>query len=506
MPDHEFDLSRGVRPGSGFVEVADRCWVARFDFLDVNVGLVGGESGLLVVDTHASEVEARAVVDQVRRLGVGEVVAVVNTHEHFDHTFGNVVFAEAYDVPPIYAHEEAAAGLATTGPELQREAASDDSDPRHGDIAATRIMSPTQTFSSARVVDLGDRLVELVHPGRGHTAGDAVVRVDDADVVFAGDLVEESTIRSGVPGFGADCFPMEWPASLDLLIGLLTPGSVVVPGHGTPVDKDFVDEQRGAIGVVAETIRDLVSRGVPVGDALAAAEWPYPAEQLGERRTPGVRAAAENLEDAAAGLSGLLPIGPVGPSAIDPSHEENRGGPEPWALRTATVLVWLSTRWATPTSSPRWPGETRTRSGGSTSRHAAWIAARLAPRCSDREAVADALQDTFVAAWNGAQVTGATGRSPAGSGASRCDAWSAGCAGTAAACRRAPRCSSRDHADLGSGGDSAADHGVRRSRARSGPDLARATGGAPGGRTGRSDHPGGRARCCGSRREPSRPG
>ena len=35
--------------------------------------------------------------------------------------------------------------------------------------------------------------------------------------------------------------------------------------------------------------------------------------------------------------------------------------------------------------------------------HAAWIAARLARRCSDREAVADALQDTFVAAWNGAQ-------------------------------------------------------------------------------------------------------
>jgi len=35
-------------------------------------------------------------------------------------------------------------------------------------------------------------------------------------------------------------------------------------------------------------------------------------------------------------------------------------------------------------------------------RHAAWIAARLARRCADRDAVADALQDTFVAAWKGA--------------------------------------------------------------------------------------------------------
>jgi hypothetical protein len=32
--------------------------------------------------------------------------------------------------------------------------------------------------------------------------------------------------------------------------------------------------------VVAETIRDLASRGVPVRDALAATEWPYPAEEL----------------------------------------------------------------------------------------------------------------------------------------------------------------------------------------------------------------------------------
>jgi glyoxylase-like metal-dependent hydrolase (beta-lactamase superfamily II) len=272
---------------TGFAEIADRCWVARFDFLDVNVGLVAGERGLLVVDTHASEVEARRVVEQVRRLGAGEVVAVVNTHEHFDHAFGNGVFSEAYDGPPIYAHEEAATGLLTSGPAMQDEARGDDSDPRHADIAATRIVPPTTTFSSAKVVDLGDRLVELLHPGRGHTAGDVVVRVGDADVMFAGDLVEESAVRSGVPGFGDDCFPMEWPATLDLVVSMLTPASVVVPGHGEPVDLDFVQEQRSAIGVVAETIRDLASRGVPPGEALAATEWPYPPEELRHAVTRG---------------------------------------------------------------------------------------------------------------------------------------------------------------------------------------------------------------------------
>ncbi len=36
-------------------------------------------------------------------------------------------------------------------------------------------------------------------------------------------------------------------------------------------------------------------------------------------------------------------------------------------------------------------------------RHAAWIAARLARRCADADAVSDVLQDTFVAAWDGAR-------------------------------------------------------------------------------------------------------
>jgi DNA-directed RNA polymerase specialized sigma24 family protein len=32
-------------------------------------------------------------------------------------------------------------------------------------------------------------------------------------------------------------------------------------------------------------------------------------------------------------------------------------------------------------------------------RHAGWLAIRLARRCNDRDLVADAVQDTFVAVW-----------------------------------------------------------------------------------------------------------
>ena len=259
-----------------FTEVAPRVWVARYPWFDVNVTVVGGERGLLVVDTHGSGAAGREVAVDVRRLGAGDVVGVVTTHWHFDHTFGTEAFREAYGPVPVTAHEEAAVELAEGVEEVRQRYVGAADDPHRDDVLATTVVLPDDTFSSAKVLDLGDRTVELVHPGRGHTAGDLVVRVPDADVALAGDLVEQSA----PPSYGRDCWPLDWPLSLDVVLGLLTPGSVVVPGHGAPVDRDFVEEQRNQIGIVAETVRDLAGRGVPVGDALAQADWPWEAERL----------------------------------------------------------------------------------------------------------------------------------------------------------------------------------------------------------------------------------
>ena len=146
-------------------EIADRVWVARHEHPEiangVTVGIVGGSRGLLVVDTLWSESAARALAAELP----GEVVAVVNTHDHWDHVLGNAVFGA-----PVHAHEVAAAEIALLTP--------DD---------GSRVVVPDVTFSSLSALDLGDRMVELLHPGRGHTGGDAVVRVPDADVLFAGD-------------------------------------------------------------------------------------------------------------------------------------------------------------------------------------------------------------------------------------------------------------------------------------------------------------------------------
>ena len=80
-------------------EVADRIWIRRYASLDQTIGVIGGASGLVVIDTRATHRLADELRDELRVLP-GELAAVVNTHGHWDHAFGNARFTPT----PIWGH------------------------------------------------------------------------------------------------------------------------------------------------------------------------------------------------------------------------------------------------------------------------------------------------------------------------------------------------------------------------------------------------------------------
>jgi glyoxylase-like metal-dependent hydrolase (beta-lactamase superfamily II) len=270
-------------------EVGDRCYRRRYESYDLNIGVVQGSDALLLFDTRCHDREAAELLDEMRVFGTRPIRWVVNSHWHFDHTFGNAAIARA-----------APAGLQIWGHRVMRDELlrwSEDARSRRiaerpeweADYAGVEIVPPDRLVDEDVVVDLGDRGVALRHFGPAHTGGDLVAFSEDA--VFVGDLVEESP-----PAYGDDCHPFDWPTSNAKLLDQLDVDATVVPGHGDVVDRAFVARQLDDLTAVADVIREFHADGVPAPDALAAGRgrWPFAEAHLAAGVARGYAQLASN--------------------------------------------------------------------------------------------------------------------------------------------------------------------------------------------------------------------
>jgi glyoxylase-like metal-dependent hydrolase (beta-lactamase superfamily II) len=268
---------------SSWSEVGSGVFVRRYAFYDQNIVAIRGDDGFLVVDTRVSHRQADEILADLRRLSALPVRAVVNTHGHSDHAFGNARFRPA----PIWGHTRCATMVGETGD--RQRAATVAAIPELADELAEVVLDPPDRLfdvSATVPFDAGGRLVELRYLGRGHTDNDIVVLIPDADVLLAGDLLE----NDATPSFG-DAFPMDWPGTAEALVELVS--GAVVPGHGTVGDRGFAVRQMIEFRAVAE-LAGLVHQGVLALDD-AVLRTPYPAD-----------AARQPLERALSQLRGEL--------------------------------------------------------------------------------------------------------------------------------------------------------------------------------------------------------
>lgn len=244
---------------SSWNEVADRVYQRRYDPLDISVCLVVADDGVLLVDTRCNPREGREIRDDVAAFTPLPVRWVVNTHAHYDHTFGNQVFTDAeifghHLIPRHFDDYERG--------RLEAWAADPAASPQY-DWRDVVLTPPTVAVSAARDLELGGRIVRLHPLAPGHTDTDLVVEVPDAGAWLVGDVVEQS----GPPMYGSGSFPLDWPDVVHELSHLVGEGDVVIPGHGTAVDRAFLVEQAGVLRVVADGIRQAFDRSEPIESA-----------------------------------------------------------------------------------------------------------------------------------------------------------------------------------------------------------------------------------------------
>ncbi|MFU8947792.1 MBL fold metallo-hydrolase [Mycetocola zhadangensis] len=250
-----------------WTEIADRIYLRRYDPLDISVALIRGDNDLVLVDTRCNPREAEEIRADATALGFGDITRVVNTHAHYDHSFGNSVFAGS---AVLYGHAGIPAHFATFEAPRLADWQSDPAAQPQYDWRDVTLTVPSVLVDEDTELDLGNRIVRLLPLGPGHTDTDLVVHIPDAHTWIVGDVIEES----GPPMYGSGSFPLDWPDQVLALSSGMRDGDVVIPGHGAPVDRNFVERQERSLRKVADGIRESFARSEPlelVIDRLAGA-------------------------------------------------------------------------------------------------------------------------------------------------------------------------------------------------------------------------------------------
>jgi cyclase len=254
-----------------------------------NTGFIVGSSGVLCIDTCATESRTRAFLDAVDAVAGPGRRTLVNTHHHGDHTNGNSLVPYA----TIIGHEGCRQAVMETGI-LRPDGVFDPVDWGTLDVAP-----PFVTFERRLNIYVDDLLVELHHFGTAaHTTNDVVAWIPERRVLFTGDLVFNGGTPFVLMGSVAGALVV-----LDRLVEY--DAQILVPGHGPPCGPELIDGVGEYLRFVQDTADAAVAAGLtPLEAARQTDLGPYRSLTDSER-------IVGNLHRAYAECAGSRPGDPI---------------------------------------------------------------------------------------------------------------------------------------------------------------------------------------------------
>ena len=257
-----------------------------------NAGFVVGDDGVLIVDTFFTPVAIEELLGEIKVQTPLPIKFAINTHYHLDHTGGNQVLAERG--VPIIAHDnvrlwqttknkrflpapdqlekrraDAAKKLGeTTADQKEQLAALETQLRRLNAVQSIRLTNPTATFGSGSVhLYLGKRQVVLFTLP-GHTGGDVLAYVPDANVLFTGDMGWSKTLPNLVDATVAD-----WITSLDTILKSY-PTARFIPGHGGVATAAELRDFRDYLDDLRSRVKQAIADGLTIEQAKSQLTLP----------------------------------------------------------------------------------------------------------------------------------------------------------------------------------------------------------------------------------------
>jgi glyoxylase-like metal-dependent hydrolase (beta-lactamase superfamily II) len=224
-----------------------------------NAGIIVGDSGVLVIDSLRVPSFARALIDDVRRLSDKPVRYVVDTHSHWDHSWGNEKFPDSTIVGHANCRRE------MLDPEITirwREKVVGAGDPWSEEAKSVQITPPEITFDQTLHLDFAGRSIDLHWLGRAHTSGDLFVHLPQERLLFTGDVAQDG----GVPFMGDGYMP-DWPSTDARLLEL--DAERFVAGHGPVGERPALVEARAFIVALVTGAEAAVASGQDEATAMA---------------------------------------------------------------------------------------------------------------------------------------------------------------------------------------------------------------------------------------------
>lgn len=315
-------ISAAARPEDNFtlVKVADGVYAAiakSGGLASGNAGFVVGDNSVLLFDTFFTPPAIQDLLVVIDSEAKKPVKYAVNSHYHLDHTGGNQVIA-ALGIPIIGhdrliewqttrnrrflpASEDLLKRIADTKNQL-RELPADQTERRAqlerqirrlDVMTMIKLTNPTVTFGSGSVrLYLGQREV-LLFTLPGHTGGDILAFIPDANVVFTGDMGWRKTLPNLV-----DATVNDWIRSLDTLLKDY-PTAKFVPGHGEVATAEELREFRDYLSDLRLRVQETIKQGLTIEQAKERLKIPERYKGFGFQNF-----ATPNVEDMFKELSG----------------------------------------------------------------------------------------------------------------------------------------------------------------------------------------------------------